>query len=49
MENGGIASGAAVIWNLNTGALAVSGVAGAVIPCSHKALKTTGMDGIVVE
>ena len=29
MENGGIASGAAVIWNLNTGALAVSGTAGA--------------------
>ncbi len=29
MENGGVASGAAVIWNLNTGALAVSGVAGA--------------------
>ena len=28
MENGGVASGAAVIWNLNTGALAVSGVAG---------------------
>jgi hypothetical protein len=29
MENGGVASGAAVIWNLNTGALAVSGVVGA--------------------
>lgn len=29
MENGGVTSGAAVIWNLNTGALAVSGVAGA--------------------
>jgi hypothetical protein len=29
MENGAIASGAAVIWNLNTGALAVSGVVGA--------------------
>ena len=29
MENGGVASGAAVIWNLNTGALAVSGTAGA--------------------
>ena len=29
MENNGVASGAAVIWNLNTGALAVSGVVGA--------------------
>jgi hypothetical protein len=29
MENGGVASGAAVIWNLNTGALAVSGTVGA--------------------
>ena len=29
MENGGVASGAAVVWNLNTGALAVSGVVGA--------------------
>jgi hypothetical protein len=29
LENGGVASGAAVIWNLNTGALAVSGTAGA--------------------
>jgi hypothetical protein len=29
LENGGVASGAAVIWNLNTGALAVSGVVGA--------------------
>jgi hypothetical protein len=29
MENTGVASGAAVIWNLNTGALAVSGVVGA--------------------
>ena len=28
MENGGVASGAAVVWNLNTGALAVSGVVG---------------------
>jgi hypothetical protein len=29
LENGGVASGAAVVWNLNTGALAVSGVVGA--------------------
>ena len=29
MENGGVASGAAVVWNLNTGALAVSGAVGA--------------------
>jgi hypothetical protein len=29
MENGFVASGAAVVWNLNTGALAVSGVVGA--------------------
>jgi hypothetical protein len=29
MENNAVASGAAVIWNLNTGALAVSGVVGA--------------------
>jgi hypothetical protein len=28
MENGGVASGAAVIWNLNTGAVAVSGTQG---------------------
>jgi hypothetical protein len=29
MENNGVGSGVAVIWNLNTGALAVSGVVGA--------------------
>jgi len=29
LENGGVASGAAVIWNLNTVAIAVSGTAGA--------------------
>ena len=29
MENGGVLSGSAVVWNLNTGALAVSGVVGA--------------------
>jgi hypothetical protein len=28
MENGGVASGAAVVWNLNTGAVAVSGTVG---------------------